>query len=96
MKKPNTDKRRNNSRHWFSFIHANHQREPDVTRAIRLTERQRKIAQLERHGISDEHRKYHYAHKVHLKWWDWIKPLQVLPPMDTSIDEEIRDILKAY
>ena len=66
-----------------------------------LTKRQRKFAQgdrfeLAKSGISDEHRKYHYAHKVHLKWWDWIKPLQVLPPMDTSIDEEIRDILKAF
>ena len=61
-----------------------------------LTNRQKKYAQLERHGVSDEHRKYHYPYKVNLKFWDWIKPLRILPPMDTSIDEGIREILKTY
>ena len=62
-----------------------------------LTKRQKKYAQLTVHkNIHKEHRKYHYTYKVNLKFWDWIKPLRVLPPMDTSIDEGVREILKAY
>lgn len=63
-----------------------------------LTEKQKMHVANFRLCLADhpEYRKYHNFHKVSLKWWDWIKPMTVLPPNDNSIDEGIREILKAY
>jgi len=63
-----------------------------------LTEKQKIHVANFRLCLADhpEYRKYHNFYKVSLKWWDWIKPMTVLPPNDNSIDEGIREILKAY
>ena len=64
----------------------------------RLTKNQRQHIEGCKLCLADhpEYHKYHRTYKVNLKWWDWIKPIRILFPKDSSLDEEVREILKAY